>query len=49
MKDSKLAQGLYKREAGGSESEVEEAELQAVRMEEGPRVRGMAPLEAGKG
>lgn len=33
----------------GSESELGEAALLAVRTEEGPRARDPAPLEAGKG
>ena len=42
------SQGPHRREAGGSESELEEAALRAVRTEEGPRARGAVPLEAGK-
>lgn len=41
--------GPHKREAGGSESEMEEAALLAVTMEEGPRARDAVPLEAGTG
>ena len=44
------SQGPCKREEGGSEAERDaDAALLAVRMQEGPRARDAAPLEAGKG
>ena len=46
------SQGPYKREAGGGgqrQRETGDAALLAVRMQEGPRARDAAPLEAGKG
>ena len=43
------SQGPHKREAGGSESEMEEAAVLVVTMEEGGTNRDAAPLETGKG
>lgn len=43
------SQGPHKREAGGTESEMEVAMLPAVTMEEEALSKDVAPLEVGKG